>query len=44
RNQSPSIRDVESEAKEYYGGGLFLANDFDVFQLDKDGVLSKEEA
>ncbi len=27
------------EAKAYYNGNLFLANDFDVFYLDCDGAL-----
>lgn len=42
-SSSPSILDVEQEARQYYGGNLALANDFDRYRLDKDGVLSKVE-
>ncbi|MCJ8269817.1 MAG: MBL fold metallo-hydrolase [Psychrosphaera sp.] len=37
--QSPSILDVKNEAKTYYKGNLFLANDFDRFELNKRGEL-----
>jgi ribonuclease Z len=37
---SPSIREIELEAREAYGGQLFLARDFDRYQLDRDGKLS----
>ncbi len=40
RGASPSIRDIEAEAKQYYNGTLFLANDLDAYQLDKTGKLS----
>ncbi|MFT5164671.1 MAG: ribonuclease Z [Alteromonadaceae bacterium] len=41
RQAEPSIRDVESEAREYYKGELFLANDLDSFEIDKTGNLHK---
>jgi len=37
----PSIFDIENEASEHYTGNLSLANDLDVYQLDKHGVLSQ---
>ena len=37
---SPSIRDVENEAREVYKGQLFLARDFDRYQLARDGQLT----
>ncbi|WDE12739.1 ribonuclease Z [Thalassomonas haliotis] len=40
-SSSPSILDVEQEARAYYGGNLRLANDFDHYRLDKNGLLSK---
>ena len=36
---SPSIMDIEQEAREVYGGQLFLARDFDRYQLDRHGQL-----
>lgn len=38
---SPSIRDVEDEARAVYAGRLFLARDFDRYQLGRDGELVK---
>jgi ribonuclease Z len=38
---SPSIDDIEKEAKKYYTGNLFLANDLDIFYLNTDGELHK---
>jgi ribonuclease Z len=35
-----TMADLEQEAREVYGGRLFLANDFDRFQLDRHGQLS----
>jgi ribonuclease Z len=32
---------MEEEAREAYGGRLFLARDFDRYVLDRHGVLSK---
>jgi ribonuclease Z len=37
---SPSMRDIENEAREVYHGQLFLARDFDRYQLDRDGQLA----
>jgi ribonuclease Z len=42
-NKSPSITDIRDEAIKYYNGNLFLANDFDVYHLDKQGLLSLSE-
>jgi ribonuclease Z len=36
---SPSMKDIENEAREVYGGQLFLARDFDRYQLDRQGQL-----
>ncbi|VAW99741.1 Ribonuclease Z [hydrothermal vent metagenome] len=41
RNQVSSIAEVEQEARKYFFGNLFLANDFDCFELSKAGILSK---
>ncbi|CAH0281891.1 Ribonuclease Z [Massilia sp. Bi118] len=41
---SPSIREVEEEAREVYGGELFLARDFDRFELDRDGLLTSRRS
>jgi len=38
-DQSPSIKDIESEARRFYHGNLFLANDFDTLVLDREGRL-----
>lgn len=34
-----SLLDIEAEARAYYSGQLFLANDFERYCLSKDGVL-----
>ncbi|MDP8314836.1 MAG: ribonuclease Z [Candidatus Celaenobacter antarcticus] len=39
----PSIKDIENEAREFYDGNLFLANDFDVFHLNLNGKLVNVE-
>lgn len=39
--KSPSIFDIENEAIEQYSGNLFIANDLDIYQLDKEGNVSK---
>ncbi len=39
--QASSIAEIEQEAKKYFQGNLFLANDFDCFELSDDGSLSK---
>ncbi len=38
-----SIQEVEEEARRYYSGNLFLAKDFQKYQLDKKGELSLED-
>lgn len=43
-NAPCSIKDVENEARQYYTGALFLASDFDVYQLCKKGRLSLLES
>jgi ribonuclease Z len=40
-NVSPSITDIEAEARESYHGNLFLANDLDVFLVDRTGSVSR---
>ena len=42
-NKSPSINDIKDEAIKYYNGNLLLANDFDVYHLDKQGLLYLSE-
>jgi ribonuclease Z len=37
---SPSIAEIEDEARAVYGGRLFLARDFDRYVLDREGRLS----
>jgi ribonuclease Z len=39
-SRSPSIADVRAEAERYYRGKLFLAKDFDVAQLNRDGEVA----
>jgi ribonuclease Z len=36
-----SLSDLEVEARAYYSGALFLANDFARYSLNKAGILSK---
>jgi ribonuclease Z len=43
-SRSPSIRDIEDEARQFYDGRLFLARDFDLFHLNRDGVLALASA
>jgi ribonuclease Z len=40
-NSAPSIGDIEAEAKAVYSQNLFLANDLDVYLLNKQGVFVK---
>jgi len=40
RDKSPSINEIYTEARKYYSGNLFLANDFDIYHLDKMKTLS----
>jgi ribonuclease Z len=37
----PSMADIEAEARGAYNGRLFLANDLDRFELDREGVLAR---
>ena len=39
RSSSPSITDITDEAAKYYSGKLFLADDFELYLLNKDGEL-----
>ena len=39
KHASPSIADIADEATKYYSGNLFLADDFDLYLLKKDGEL-----
>jgi len=41
--ESPVITDISDEASKEYNGTLFLAQDLEVFTLNKDGVLKKKE-
>ena len=41
---SPSMRDIENEAREGYEGQLFLARDFDRYRLARDGQLTLDSA
>lgn len=36
-----SMTEIEREARNFYDGNLFLANDFDLFHLNIDGTLNK---
>ena len=40
RYKGDVIDEIQNEAEKHYHGNLFLANDFDVFWLDKECVLS----
>jgi ribonuclease Z len=37
---TPSIQELENEAREVYEGQLFLARDFDRYELDREGKLT----
>ncbi|MES2888504.1 MAG: MBL fold metallo-hydrolase [Pseudomonadota bacterium] len=39
--RSPSLADVEAEARAHYPGRLFLARDLAVYELDGEGVLTQ---
>lgn len=41
RDKSPSISQLEKEARNHFNGNLFLANDFDQFMLNQKGDLSE---
>lgn len=38
--KSPSIADIQAEAKQFYSGNLLLANDLDVMVLGKDRLIT----
>jgi ribonuclease Z len=38
-----TMADLENEAREVYGGQLFLASDFDRFVLDREGRLARQD-
>jgi ribonuclease Z len=38
-----TMADIENEAREAYGGRLFLANDFERYVLERDGQLVKQD-
>ena len=39
-SRSPSIRDIEAEARREFSGHLFLASDFASYRIDRHGVMS----
>ncbi len=39
KKRDRSIMEIADEARQYYQGTLFLANDFDCYQLDREGKL-----
>lgn len=41
KSASPSIKDIEDEARNHYRGNLFIANDFDRFFLNREHGWSK---
>jgi ribonuclease Z len=43
-SRSPSIADIRAEAERHYHGKLFLARDFDVAQLNRDGEVAIHNA
>jgi ribonuclease Z len=43
-SRSPSIADIRTEAERHYRGKLFLAKDFDVAQLNRDGEVAIHHA
>ncbi len=43
REEKISIDDIRNEARQYYQGNLFLADDFDCFHLTRDYTLHKQE-
>jgi ribonuclease Z len=36
-----SVEAIEDEIKEHYGGGIFIAEDFDVYTLPRQGIVEK---
>lgn len=43
RSVTPSIADVEREARQHYAGTLFLASDLETYHLSRDGEVSRVE-
>ena len=41
KDKPDSIFDIENEARNNYSGNLFIANDFDVYHLDKQGCVKR---
>lgn len=41
RGAPASIDDIKKEARRHYQGSLFLANDFDIYRLSRDGALHR---
>lgn len=41
---APLVDDIATEARQFYGGNLYLAEDFAEYRLDRDFRLSKVEA
>ena len=41
--ESPTVSDIEDEARKEYSGRLFLAKDLEVFKLNKAGELNNDE-
>jgi ribonuclease Z len=39
-SRSPSICDIEAEARREFGGRLFIASDFASYRIDRDGAMS----
>ncbi|MCD6433383.1 MAG: MBL fold metallo-hydrolase [Sulfurimonas sp.] len=42
KNSMLSAETIQSEIEYYYKGNIFVANDFDVYSLDRNGVLEKD--
>jgi ribonuclease Z len=40
-DNAEGMAELEAEARRHYQGNLFLASDFDQYELGTDGVLSK---
>ena len=40
-SHTPSIAEVENEARQFYDGRLFLARDLETYRLDREGVLGR---
>jgi len=40
-HHAAGMAELEAEARQHYAGSLFLARDFDTYELDAEGVLNK---